>query len=203
MMNREWLSLYLVTDRGRETLDTLIEKTEKAIRGGVTMVQLREKNADSQSFYHAALHMKKLCERYGVPLLINDRADIALAVGANGVHVGQRDIPVKALRAILPEHMIIGVTANTQEGVATAALDGADYVGAGAVFPTITKQKPTIIGMDGLRDLCATTSLPIVAIGGITEQNAADVRACGPDGIAVSGAILKATCPQEASGNLL
>lgn len=202
-MNKGWLSLYLVTDRGDGRLEDLLEKTEKAILGGVTMVQLREKNLNSQMFYETAIQMKNLCRQYGVPLLINDRADIALAVGANGVHVGQGDIPVKALREILPEHMLIGVTANTEEAVKAAEVDGADYVGVGAIYPTKTKENPIVIGTDGLRHLRKITRLPIVAIGGITESNAMAVRACQPDGIAVSGAILKATCPQEASRNLL
>ena len=183
-------SLYLVTDRGLMTTPTLEEAVEQAIDGGCTLVQLREKNASSREFYRSAVSVKKVTDRRGVPLIINDRLDIALASGAAGVHLGQSDLPAAAARRILGPDKIIGVSASTPAQAEAAQAAGADYLGVGAMFPTGTKTDADIISMEELKKIRAAVSIPIVAIGGINLRTAPLFRGMGIDGFAVVSAIL-------------
>ncbi|HBQ46876.1 MAG TPA: thiamine phosphate synthase [Ruminococcaceae bacterium] len=183
-------SLYLVTDRGLMTTPTLEEAVEQAIDGGCTLVQLREKNASSREFYRSAVSVKKVTDRRGVPLIINDRLDIALASGAAGVHLGQSDLPAAAARRVLGPDKIVGVSASTPAQAEAAQAAGADYLGVGAMFPTGTKTDADIISMEELKKIRAAVSIPIVAIGGINLRTAPLFRGTGIDGFAVVSAIL-------------
>jgi thiamine-phosphate pyrophosphorylase len=170
--------------------DTLEEAVEQAVKGGCTLVQLREKDCSSLDFYHTALRIKKITDRYKIPLMINDRADIALAVGADGVHAGQSDLPCTVLRAMLGDDKVIGISASTVEEAVQAQRDGADYLGVGAMFPTGTKSDAEQVSMETLKAVRGAVSIPIVAIGGIGPQNAAQFCGTGIDGLAVISAIL-------------
>ena len=183
-------SLYLVTDRGLMTTPTLEEAVEQAIDGGCTLVQLREKNASSREFYRSAVSVKKVTDRRGVPLIINDRLDIALASGAAGVHLGQSDLPAAAARRVLGPDKIVGVSASTPAQAEAAQAAGADYLGVGAMFPTGTKTDADIVSMEELKKIRAAVSIPIVAIGGINLRTAPLFRGTGIDGFAVVSAIL-------------
>lgn len=183
-------TLYLCTDRALISTDTLEEAVERAILGGCTLVQLREKDCSSLDFYHTALGVKQITDRYGIPLIVNDRADIALAAGADGVHAGQSDLPCAALRAMLGNDRVIGVSAATVEEAVRAQRDGADYIGVGAMFPTGTKTDAELVSMETLAEIRRAVTIPIVVIGGIGPQNAALFRDTGIDGLAVISAIL-------------
>jgi thiamine-phosphate pyrophosphorylase len=162
---------------------------EEAVLGGVTMVQVREKSASARAFYRLAVEMRNLTKRLHVPLIVNDRLDIALAVGADGVHLGQQDIPVEAARHLMGDG-IIGISAGTVEEAVRAWKGGADYIGAGAVFPTSSKgDSGEAIGLERLREICAAVEIPVIAIGGIDAANAPAVMRCGASGIAVISAI--------------
>lgn len=186
------LSLYLVTDhnclRGRDFLDCI----DAALRGGVTLVQLREKDTGGKLFLARAVAVKALCDKYKVPLLINDRIDIAMAIGAAGVHLGQEDIPLETARRLLGAEAIIGISAHNHEEVRLAEQGGADYLGMGAIFPTGSKTDAAEIGLEGLRELKKATRLPVVGIGGIKAENYASVRAAGAEGAAIISGILGA-----------
>lgn len=183
-------SIYLVTDdgclQGRELLDCVRE----ALEGGVTLVQYRAKTASSAEMYDEALQLKALCDSFNVPLIINDRLDIAMAVGAAGVHLGQDDLPCAAARRILGEDYIIGVSAHNPAEARAALLCGADYLGCGAVFGTATKADVKKLGTDGLAAICKAKGLPVVGIGGVTADNYREVRAAGADGAAIVSGIL-------------
>ena len=185
-------SIYLVTDhnclQGRDFLGCI----ENALQGGVTLVQLREKNVDGGIFLQRAIAVKNLCDKYNVPLLINDRIDVALACKAAGVHLGQDDIPPSAARAILGPDAIIGVSAHSCEEALAAEKDGADYLGVGAVFPTNSKDDASEVGLNMLKEIRQISKLPIVGIGGINAQNYAQVRAAGAQGAAIISGILAA-----------
>lgn len=183
-------TLYLVTDRRAIGGQTLLEAVEQAIFGGCTMVQLREKQLFSLDFYRMAVEVRKMTRRYGVPLIINDRVDIALAVQADGVHIGQKDLPAAAVRNIIGSSMLLGVSASSLKEAEQALKDGADYLGVGAVFPTKTKKDANRVSMGELRRIRERVPLPIVAIGGISMENAALFSAMGIDGLAVISAIL-------------
>lgn len=186
------LSLYLVTDRGMMSTLTLEQAVEQAIEGGVTLVQLREKDASSLDFYRTALGVKRLTDVKGIPLIINDRVDIALAVDAAGVHVGQEDLPAKTVRAILGEEKLLGVSVSTVEEALQAERDGADYLGVGAMFATGTKTDAQLVSMEELRKIHSAVSLPIVVIGGINTETIPLFRGSGIDGVAVVSAIIAA-----------
>ncbi|MCI1965931.1 MAG: thiamine phosphate synthase [Oscillospiraceae bacterium] len=190
MKRRIDYTLYLCTDRSLMSTDTLEEAVEQAVKGGCTLVQLREKDCSSLDFYHTALRIKKITDRYKIPLMINDRADIALAVGADGVHAGQSDLPCTVLRAMLGDDKVIGISASTVEEAVQAQRDGADYLGVGAMFPTGTKSDAEQVSMETLKAVRGAVSIPIVAIGGIGPQNAAQFCGTGIDGLAVISAIL-------------
>jgi len=188
-MNYDY-SLYLVTDRNVLGGRSLEKAVEEAILGGCTMVQLREKETASGDFYHLAVAVKRVTDRYGIPLIINDRADIALAAGAAGVHLGQRDVPARAVRQIIGESMLLGVSAASLREAKQAERDGADYLGVGAVFPTMTKKEAGYVPLSELRKILGAVSVPVVAIGGVNRENAAELAALGVDGLAVVSAVL-------------
>ncbi len=183
------LLLYGVTDRHWLNGRTLREVVRESLAGGVTMVQLREKQLDDAAFLAEARALQQLCREYRVPFLINDRVDICLAVGADGVHVGQSDMEAGDVRAKLGPDKIIGVTAKTVEQARLAEQRGANYLGVGAVFPTGTKSDTSVIRHETLQEICAAVSIPVVAIGGITRENAGLLRGRGVRGIAVVSAI--------------
>lgn len=183
-------TLYLVTDRTLLSSRTLEQAIEQALQGGCTLVQLREKNISSREFYETALKTKKITDHYGVPLIINDRTDICQAIDASGVHIGQNDLPAKAVRSILGDEKIIGVSAATLAEAQQAEQDGADYLGVGAMFPTATKINTRPVTLMQLTQMKASVSIPVVAIGGIQLSNAASLAAANIDGIAVVSAIL-------------
>lgn len=183
-------SLYLVTNRLIMSTRTLGEAVEQAILGGCTMVQLREKDSSSSDFYALALELKRITDSYGVPLIINDRIDIAMAVGAAGVHIGQKDIPVKIARKLIGPDMLLGVSAGSVEEAIRAEKAGADYLGVGAMFPTRTKPDAGWVSMEELSRIRQAVTIPIVVIGGISEKNAMLFRSMGVDGLAVVSAVI-------------
>lgn len=183
-------SIYLVTDDGCLQGRALIDCVREALEGGVTLVQYRAKTASSAEMYAEALQLKALCDSFNVPLIINDRLDIAMAVGAAGVHLGQDDLPCAAARKILGEDYIIGVSAHNPAEAKTALQSGADYLGCGAVFGTATKADVKNLGTEGLTAICREKGLPVVGIGGVTADNYREVRAAGADGAAIVSGIL-------------
>lgn len=183
-------SIYLVTDDGCLQGRALIDCVREALEGGVTLVQYRAKTASSAEMYAEALQLKALCDSFKVPLIINDRLDIAMAVGAAGVHLGQDDLPCAAARKLLGEGYIIGVSAHNPTEAKAALQSGADYLGCGAVFGTATKADVKKLGTDGLAAICKAKGLPVVGIGGVTADNYREVRAAGADGAAIVSGIL-------------
>lgn len=183
-------SIYLVTDDGCLQGRALIDCVREALEGGVTLVQYRAKTASSAEMYAEALQLKALCDSFKVPLIINDRLDIAMAVVAAGVHLGQDDLPCAAARKLLGEDYIIGVSAHNPAEAKAALQSGADYLGCGAVFGTATKADVKKLGTDGLAAICKAKGLPVVGIGGITADNYREVRAAGADGAAIVSGIL-------------
>ena len=195
-------SVYLVTDRRNKTDEEFLNIIEEAIKGGTTIVQLREKTASTKEFYDLALRVKEITSRYDVPLLINDRIDIALAVGSEGVHIGQDDMPADIAREIIGEDKILGVSASTVEEAKKAEIDSADYIGSGAVFPTATKDDADSVSKEELKEIADSIDIPVVAIGGITIENAHTLKGSGIAGFSVVSAIMSAEDPKEASGKL-
>ena len=195
-------SVYLVTDRRNKTDEEFLNIIEEAIKGGTTIVQLREKTASTKEFYDLALKVKEITSRYGVPLLINDRIDIALAVGSEGVHIGQDDMPADIAREIIGEDKILGVSASTVEEAKKAEIDSADYIGSGAVFPTATKDDADSVSKEELKEIVDSIDIPVVAIGGITVENAHTLKGSGIAGFSVVSAIMSAEDPKEASKKL-
>jgi thiamine-phosphate pyrophosphorylase len=195
-------SLYLVSDRTNKTDKEFLAIIEEAILGGVTVVQLQEKNASTGEFYEIALHLKELTSKYDVPFIINDRLDIALAIEADGVHVGQSDLPASVVRTIIGDDKILGVSAATIETAKKAEKDGADYIGTGAIYPTETKEA-SCIGMDYLKEIVDNVKIPIVAIGGLDENNIDQkLLNTGIKGISVVSAIMNSDNPKLASETL-
>lgn len=192
MIKPENLLLYAVTDRSWTGKKTLLEQIELALEGGITFLQLREKNLDFDEFVSEAKAAKKLCERYGVPLIINDNLEVALESGADGVHVGQEDLAVSEIRKKVGKDFIIGATAKTVSQAIKAESEGADYLGVGAVFPSPTKKTAIRITNEQLREICGSVKIPCVAIGGISLENALEISRSGVDGIAVVSAIFAA-----------
>ena len=200
--NIDW-SLYLCTDRRLMSSSTIEENVECALKGGVTAVQLREKECSSREFLELALRVKGLTSRYGVPLIINDRVDIALAAGADGVHVGQDDLPCRTVRQIAGPDMLIGVSVSALDEAIRAEQDGADYLGVGAMFPTGTKTDAEVITVDLLKEIRKAVSIPIVIIGGINMNTAPQFKGLGIDGIAVVSAIVAQPDVEAAARGLL
>ena len=194
--------LYLVTDRDVLKGRDLGKAVEDSILGGATIVQLREKNVTSREFYAIAQKIKAITDKYNVPLIINDRLDIALAVGAFGVHIGQSDMPCIIARQVLGKDKIIGVSVHTLEEALEAEKDGADYLGCGAVFSTSTKKDATNVSYDQLKEIKSRVKIPVVAIGGINEKNLAQLKETNIDGVAIVSAILGKENIKEATENL-
>jgi thiamine-phosphate pyrophosphorylase len=196
-------TLYLVTDRdlaGERPLDELVRE---ALAGGATAVQLREKEVGARDFVAAGRALRQVTREAGVALIVNDRADVALAIDADGVHVGQQDLPAELARSLIGPERILGVTVGNPEEARRAEAADADYVGCNAAFATATKTDTgTPLGLDGLRLLVSSTDLPVVAIGGVNADNAATVRATGVAGIAVVSAIVGADDPRRAAREL-
>ena len=202
-MHPEVLRLYLVTDSELTRGRTLTDVVEAAVQGGVTCVQLREKHASTQAFVELALALKAIVARHGVPLVINDRIDIALACKADGVHLGQSDMPVELARRMLPPEVFIGWSVETHDDVVRSAHADVDYLGVSPVFATPTKtDTKTPWGLDGLATVRGMTTLPLVAIGGLNVGNVRDVMSAGANGIAVVSAICSAESPKLAAREL-
>ena len=201
-MNNIDLSLYLVTDNSDDE-EKFLKTIEEAINGGVSVVQIREKTADTLDFYNLALKVKEITTKYNVPLIINDRVDVALAVDADGVHVGQSDMPCDITRELIGENKILGVSAATIDEAKKAEKDGADYIGTGAVFPTSTKDDAPSITKKDLKNIVDSINIPVVAIGGINIENANELKNTGISGLSVVSAIMSADNPKKASEKLL
>ena len=199
---KDQLLLYAVTDRAWVGGQTLYEQVEDALKGGATIVQLREKELDQDSFLLEAKQLATLCHSYHVPLIINDNVQIALESGADGVHVGIEDAPVAQIRQETPKDFIIGATAKTVEQAQAAERAGADYLGVGAVFPSPTKQTAIRITNDQLKEICSSVNIPAVAIGGISFENVDQLSEGGMDGVAVVSAIFAAENIQSATTEL-
>ena len=195
-------SVYLVTDHRNKTDEEFLKIIEEAIKGGTSILQLREKTASTKDFYQLALKVKEITSKYDVPLLINDRIDIAIAVDSEGVHIGQDDMPADIARKIIGEDKILGVSASTVEEAKKAEIDGADYIGSGAVFPTATKDDADSVSKDELKKIVDSIDIPVVAIGGITIENAGTLKDTGIAGFSVVSAIMSADDPKEASQEL-
>ena len=196
------MRLYAVTDRAWVGELTLYQQVEAAIRGGATCVQLREKQLDKDAFLAEARQIAALCKARGVPFIINDDLDIALACGADGVHVGQDDMPAAEVRRRAGRDLIVGVSAHNVAEARKAAADGADYLGAGAVFTTSTKQDVTALSYEGLKAICDAVDIPVVAIGGINARNISELKGTGVDGVAVVSALFGAKNIEAAACNL-
>lgn len=196
------LLLYGVTDRSWLNGAGLEEQVEKAIRGGVSVIQLREKNISTREFYQIALKVKEVTDKYGVPLIVNDRLDITLAINAVGLHVGQSDLPAVIARKILGPDKILGVSVTNQSEALTAENDGADYLGAGAVFTTQTKKDSLPVDNNELCKITSAVNLPVVAIGGINETNVHALKGSGIKGIAVISAVFGKPDVETAARNM-
>ena len=201
-MNNIDLSLYLVTDNS-DDVDRFLNTIEEAIKGGVTVVQIREKTADTLDFYNLALKVKEITTKYDVPLIINDRVDVALAIDADGVHVGQSDMPCDVTRRLMGPDKILGVSAATVEEAKKAESDGADYIGTGAVFPTATKDDADSVTKEELVEIVKSINIPVVAIGGINLDNASQLLDTGIAGLSVVSAIMSSDNPKKSSEELL
>lgn len=201
-MNNINLSLYLVTDKS-DDVEKFLNTIEEAIKGGVTVVQIREKTAETLDFYNLALKVKEITSKYDVPLIINDRVDVALAIDADGVHVGQSDMPCDVTRKLIGADKILGVSAATIEEAKKAQNDGADYIGTGAVFPTSTKDDAPKITKQDLKEIVESIEIPVVAIGGITKDNAPELIDTGIAGLSVVSAIMSSDNPKKSSEELL
>ena len=191
-MNREALRLYLVTNRYQDSLENFLEKVETACRSGVTIVQLREKNFTTNQYYQLAKQVKEITDAYQVPLIIDDRLDVCLAVDAAGLHIGDDELPVSVARQVLGPEKILGVTAKTVERALEAEESGADYLGTGAIFPTTTKENAPITLISTLKTSCQRVAIPVVAIGGLTSENIDQLIDTGIAGVAVVRDLMQA-----------
>ena len=196
-------TLYLCTDRNLMKTETLAETVEQAILGGCSVVQLREKECDTKEFFQLAKGIKQVTDKYNIPLIINDRIDIMLAVDAAGVHLGQEDMPVKEARRIIGENKIIGVSAHNLEEAQKAWEEGADYLGVGAIFGTKTKKNTVDTSIETLKEICHTVKIPVVAIGGIGLSNIYQLNGSGISGVAVVSAIMAAENVKEVAAELV
>ena len=191
-MNREALRLYLVTNRYQDSLESFLEKIETACRSGVTIVQLREKNLTTNQYYQLAKQVKEITDAYQVPLIIDDRLDVCLAVDAAGLHIGDDELPVSVARQVLGPDKILGVTAKTVKRALEAEEGGADYLGTGAIFPTTTKENAPITLISTLKTICQRVAIPVVAIGGLTSENIDQLIGTGIAGVAVVRDLMQA-----------
>ena len=191
-MNREALRLYLVTNRYQDSVESFLEKVETACRSGVTIVQLREKNLTTNQYYQLAKQVKEITDAYQVPLIIDDRLDICLAVDAAGLHIGDDELPVSVARKVLGPEKILGVTAKTVKRALEAEEGGANYLGTGAIFPTTTKENAPITLISTLKTICQRVAIPVVAIGGLTSENIDQLMGTGIAGVAVVRDLMQA-----------
>ena len=191
-MNREAFRLYLVTNRYQDSLESFLEKVETACRSGVTIIQLREKNLTTNQYYQLAKQVKEITDAYQVPLIIDDRLDVCLAVDAAGLHIGDDELPVSVARQVLGPEKILGVTAKTVKKALEAETSGADYLGTGAIFPTTTKENAPITLISTLKTICQMVAIPVVAIGGLTSENIDQLAATGIAGVAVVRDLMQA-----------
>ena len=196
-MNREAFRLYLVTNRYQDSLESFLEKVETACRSGVTIIQLREKNLTTNQYYQLAKQVKEITDAYQVPLIIDDRLDICLAVDAAGLHIGDDELPVSVARQVLGPEKILGVTAKTVKRALEAETSGADYLGTGAIFPTTTKENASITLISTLKTICQMVAIPVVAIGGLTSENIDQLAATGIAGVAVVRDLMQAEDIEE------
>lgn len=196
-------SLYLVTDRGLAHGRSTLEIVSAAVKGGATVVQLREKDCSTRQFIEEALNIRDFLKTRNIPLIINDRLDVAQAAKADGVHLGQTDMPLEMARGILGDTMIIGISAESLQNAIEAEKGGADYLGVSPIYATPTKTDTALpLGLNGLREIRKTVKLPLVGIGGLNRDNAADVICSGADGVAVVSAIVAAADPETAASEL-
>ena len=191
-MNREALRLYLVTNRYQDSLESFLKKVETACRSGVTIIQLREKNLTTNQYYQLAKQVKEITDAYQVPLIIDDRLDICLAVDAAGLHIGDDELPVSVARQVLGPEKILGVTAKTVKRALEAEEGGANYLGTGAIFPTTTKENAPITLISTLKTICQRVAIPVVAIGGLTSENIDQLIGTGIAGVAVVRDLMQA-----------
>lgn len=191
-MNREALRLYLVTNRYQDSLESFLKKVEMACRSGVTIVQLREKNLTTNQYYQLAKQVKEITDASQVPLIIDDRLDVCLAVDAAGLHIGDDELPVSVARQVLGPEKILGVTAKTVKRALEAEEGGADYLGTGAIFPTTTKENAPITLISTLKTICQRVAIPVVAIGGLTSENIDQLIGTGIAGVAVVRDLMQA-----------
>jgi len=200
--DKKMLLLYAVTDRAWVGKQTLLEQIEDALKGGATIIQLREKKLDEDSFVEEAIQVRDLCHKYNVPLIVNDNVDVALKSGADGVHVGIEDAPVEEIRHRVSADFIIGATCKTVEQAKIAEAAGADYMGVGAVFPSPTKTNAVRITNEQLREIASSVSIPAVAIGGIDYDNVCEIKGRSVSGVAVVSAIFGAEDIEKATALL-
>lgn len=200
--DKKHMLLYAVTDRAWLSEKTLYEQVEEALKGGVTCVQLREKDLDDEAFLEEAKEIRALCRRYNVPFIVNDNVEIAVKCGADGVHVGQEDMAAGDVRSKVGDNMILGVSVHTVEEARKAVADGADYLGLGAIFPTNTKTDVDQMKNEVLRDICNAVDVPIVAIGGLNRGNILKLAGSGVDGVALVSAIFSADNIEESCREL-
>ena len=191
-MNREALRLYLVTNRYQDSVESFLEKVETACRSGVTIIQLREKNLTTNQYYQLAKQVKKITDAYQLPLIIDDRLDVCLAVDAAGLHIGDDELPVSVARQVLGPEKILGVTAKTVKRALEAEEGGANYLGTGAIFPTMTKENAPITLISTLKTICQRVAIPVVAIGGLTSENIDQLIGTGIAGVAVVRDLMQA-----------
>lgn len=196
-VNTDAMTLYAVTDRTWAKEKTLMEQVKEALEGGITFLQLREKKLSEEKFIEEAKEMKKLARKYQVPFVINDNMKVALAVDADGVHIGQDDMDVKEARKLLGEDKIIGVSAHNVEEAKKAEKGGADYLGVGAVCATSTKKDANVVSKEEIKKICREVKIPVVAIGGIKKDNIETLKGTGVDGVAVVSAIFAANDIKE------
>lgn len=187
--DKKYMLLYAVTDRAWTKEKGLYQQVEEALKGGVTCVQLREKNLSDEEFLQEAIEIKSLCRKYNVPLFINDNVSVALKCGADGIHVGQDDMAVSEVRSIVGENMMIGVSAHSVEEALEAVKNGADCLGVGAMFATSTKTDANVLSWQTLYDICHAVDVPVVAIGGLNKDNIPSLTGSGVDGVALVSAI--------------
>lgn len=187
--DKSYMLLYAVTDRAWIGKKTLYQQVEEALKGGITCLQLREKELDDQEFLTEAIEIKELCQEYHIPFIINDNVEVAVKCGADGIHVGQQDMAAENVRAKIGDGMLLGVSVQTVEQALLAQRNGADYLGVGAVFATSTKADADTVSHDTLRAICAAVSIPVVAIGGIYKHNILELKDSGVDGVALVSAI--------------
>lgn len=196
------LSLYLVTNSDNKPIEDFLAIVEESIKGGVTIVQIREKYKNSRDFYNLAKSLKKITDKYNVPLIVNDRIDIAIAIDCAGVHLGQEDIPCNVARKMIGNDKILGISANTITDAEEAEENGADYIGSGAIFPTKSKDAECIT-INNLKEIVESVNIPVVAIGGINEENSYLLKDTKIKGISVISSIMNSNNPKIASKRLL